>query len=405
VSDRRKRLWSQDDGERAEHDWLAPRVRDPHEGRRRPGGPGQLQPRPAEPAPQKNTSLRTAIVAGLAAALTVATILIVAGVVGNADNEALPLPAAPPVKIQGGGSDDARVAAVYKAVSGSVVSIRSQQAGGVATGTGFVIDTDGTIVTNSHVVGSAKQVEVRFGDRGKRIPGEVTGTDPSSDLAVVRIDPSDVKTLRPLQLADSRNVKVGELTVAIGNPFGLDRTATAGIVSSTGREIQAPNGFSIDKVIQTDAAINPGNSGGPLLNAGGQVIGINSQIATAGAGGNVGVGFAVPSNTVREVVPKLERNGSIARAYLGVSVGENPAGTGAALGEVPAGSPADRAGLQRGDIVTAIDGKAIRIPDDVTGTISRHKPGQTVRVTVLRDGRQVNIKVKLGRRPNRAGTP
>jgi len=345
-------------------------------------------------------------VSGLAGAVTVALILLVTGTVGKGNDGTLPLPAAPPVKTSGkGGSDDARVAAVYKAASRSVVSIRSPQAGGVATGTGFVIDTDGTIVTNSHVVGSAKQVEVRFGDRGKRIEGDVTGTDPSSDLAVVRIDPSDVGKLSPLPLADSRNVRVGELAVAIGNPFGLDRTATAGIISSTGREIQAPNGFSIDKVIQTDAPINPGNSGGPLLNGAGQVIGVNSQIATAGAGGNVGVGFAVPSNTVRQVVPKLRRDGSIARPYLGVSVAENPAGTGAVLGAVPSGSPADRAGLQRGDVIIAIGGKSVRIPDDVTGLVADRKPGQTVRVTVLRDGRKVSVNVKLGIRPARAGTP
>jgi putative serine protease PepD len=325
--------------------------------------------------------------------------------VGQGNDEFPPLPAAPPVKAAAGGGPDVRVAAVYRAASGSVVSVRAAQAGGVATGTGFVIDRDGTIVTNSHVVGSSKHVEVRFGDRGKRIEGTVTGTDPSSDLAVVRIAPSDTGTLHPLALADSRLVKVGELAVAIGNPFGLDRTATAGIISSTGREIQAPNGFSIDSVIQTDAPINPGNSGGPLLNGAGQVIGVNSQIATAGAQGNVGVGFAVPSNTVRQVVPKLRRDGSIARPYLGVSVGENPAGSGAVLGALPAGSPADDAGLRAGDVISRIGGKDVSIPDDVTAAVADHKPGDTVRVTVLRDGRRVTVEVKLGTRPNRAATP
>ena len=226
---------------------------------------------------------------------------------------------------------------------------------------------------------------------------------------MVAIDPSDAGTLRPLALADSSGVKVGELAVAIGNPFGLDRTATAGIVSSTGREIKAPNGFSIDRVIQTDAPINPGNSGGPLLNGAGQVIGVNSQIATAGAGGNVGVGFAVPSNTVRQVVPKLRRDGSIKRAYLGISLSENPAGPGALVASAPSGSPADYAGVRggtsNGDVIVAIGGQEIRTPEDVTAAISDRRPGETVRVTVLRDGRRLNIEVKLGTRPASAATP
>jgi putative serine protease PepD len=407
VTERRKRLWSDDDAEGAAHDWLAPRLRDPHEGRCEQSA-GASAPPPAPPEPDRGSPLRAALAGGLAAAVVVAAILLATGTVGKGEDAPVPLPAAPPVKVTGG-SSDARVAAVYRSASGSVVSVRATQSGGTATGTGFVIDGDGTIVTNSHVVGSAKQVEVRFGDRGKPIKGTVTGTDASSDLAVVHIDPSDARTLRPLTLADSSEVKVGELAVAIGNPFGLDRTATAGIVSSTGREIQAPNGFSIDRVIQTDAPINPGNSGGPLLNGAGQVIGVNSQIATAGAGGNVGVGFAVPSNTVREVVPKLRRDGSIKRAYLGISLAENPAGPGALVASVPQGSPADDAGLRGGvsdgDVIVAIGGKEIRIPDDVTATVSDRRPGETVRVTVLRDGRRVSVEVKLGTRPATASTP
>ena len=407
VTERRKRLWSDDDGEGAAHDWLAPRVRDPHEGRRHRPAAAPGQPSPA-PTPDRGSPLRAALVGGLAAAASVAAILLATGTVGKGEDAPVSLPAAPAVKIGGGGAD-ARVAAVYKGASGSVVSVRAAQSGGTATGTGFVVDREGTIVTNSHVVGSAKRVEVQFGDRGKRIEGTVTGTDPSSDLAVVAINPSDAGTLRPLALADSSHVQVGELAVAIGNPFGLDRTATAGIVSSTGREIQAPNGFSIDRVIQTDAPINPGNSGGPLLNGAGQVIGVNSQIATSGAGGNVGVGFAVPSNTVRQVVPKLRRDGSIKRAYLGIRLGENPAGPGALVASAPPGSPADDAGLRGGtsggDVIVAIGGREIRTPGDVTAAISDRRPGETVRVTVLRDGRRLNVEVKLGTRPARAATP
>ena len=205
--------------------------------------------------------------------------------------------------------------AVYASASPAVVSIRA----GSATGTGFLIDRDGRVVTNAHVVEGNDRVEVRFGADSDSIEGQVRGTDPSSDLAVVEIDPGKVPAgVTPLRLADSRDVQVGDVAIAIGNPFGLDRTATEGIVSGVGREIQAPNGFSIDSVIQTDAPINPGNSGGPLLDESGRVIGVNSQIETGGSQGNVGIGFAVPSNTVREVVPALTRGEQIERAYLGV---------------------------------------------------------------------------------------
>ena len=181
------------------------------------------------------------------------------------------------------------------------------------------MDRSGTIATNAHVVGSADDATVRFGENGERIPARVLGRDPSSDLAVLRIDPDRAGNPAPLALADSDSVRVGDSVVAVGNPFGLDRTATAGIVSALGREIQAPNGFQIDDVIQTDAAINPGNSGGPLVDARGRVIGVNSQIASSGGGGNVGVGFAVPSNEVRDVIPRLARGQSIERAWIGVS--------------------------------------------------------------------------------------
>ena len=219
-----------------------------------------------------------------------------------------------------------RAGAVYAAASPAVVSIKT----GSGAGTGFLVD-DGTIVTNAHVVSTSDQVEVRFGTETNSIDGTVRGTDPSSDLAVVRIDPQDAPNgVKPLRLADSRNVRVGDVAIAIGNPFGLDRTATEGIVSGTGRQIQAPNGFSIDAVIQTDAPINPGNSGGPLLDDSGRVIGVNSQIETAGSQGNVGIGFAVPSNAVRQVVPVLSRGGTVKRAYLGLTSG--PASSSSASG-------------------------------------------------------------------------
>jgi putative serine protease PepD len=188
--------------------------------------------------------------------------------------------------------------------------------------------------------------------------------------------------------------------VAIGYPLGLDRTATAGIVSGLGREIQAPNGFSIDKVIQTDAPINPGNSGGPLLNAKGQVIGVNSQIATAGGGnGSVGIGFAVPANTVENVLPQLEKGAAPEHAYLGLQTTDAPNG-GAQIAEATAGGPAERAGLRAGDVVVEVDGEEVQSPDDVASAINDDKPGDKVDVKVQRGGSEQTISVTLGQRPD-----
>jgi putative serine protease PepD len=206
--------------------------------------------------------------------------------------------------------------------------------------------------------------------------------------------------VRPLALADSDKVVVGDPAIAIGNPFGLDRTATEGIVSALERQITAPNGFGIDDAIQTDAPINPGNSGGPLLNAAGQVIGINSQILTGGSGnGNVGVGFAVPSNTVRDVVPRLQRGEKISRPYLGLSTG--PSTAGAAVVQAVPGGPAARAGLRAGDVVTKLDGGRISDPADVAAAIADRKPGDRVDIEVRRNGQSVQLDVELGTRPAR----
>ena len=180
-----------------------------------------------------------------------------------------------------------------------------------------MIDKNGYILTNAHVVDGATKITVSFGDK-ETVPAQVVGKDVSDDLALLKVNPSGLN-LKPLALGDSRSVQVGDPTIAIGNPFGLDRTLTTGVVSALQRQIQAPNGFAIDNVIQTDAAINPGNSGGPLLDAAGRVIGINSQIATGGNGdGNVGIGFAVPINTAKKVLPQLQK-GNVERAYLGIT--------------------------------------------------------------------------------------
>jgi S1-C subfamily serine protease len=360
----------------------------------------------ADAVPRPPAHRRRPRPARLVAAAGAATVVIAAGafgagalIAGDEGNGSLPAASTQVPRLS---ADQTRAGAVYAAASPAVVSIRA----GSGSGTGFLIDGDGHVVTNAHVVGSNDRVEVRFGADGRTIPGEVRGTDQSSDLAIVEIDPGAAPAgARPLRLADSGDVDVGDLAIAIGNPFGLDRTATEGIVSGVGREIQAPNGFSIDSVIQTDAPINPGNSGGPLLDAAGHVIGVNSQIETAGAGGNVGIGFAVPSNTVHKVAPALIRGENVKRAYLGLATAPASSGngSGAQVQSVVSGGPAERAGIHTGDVITSIDGRPIGKPADVTQAISDDRPGKVVSVEVQRDGSMVTVRATLGTRP--ASTP
>ena len=313
--------------------------------------------------------------------------------------------------VKGGDVAETRINKIYAAVNEGVVSVQVSQGAGAASGTGFVVSGDGTIVTNAHVVSSADEVQVRFKDDGKLVEAKVAGSDPSSDLAVLRVDPSDVDKLKVLPIADSDKVEVGDVAIAVGFPLGLDKTATSGIISGLGREIEAPNGFSIDEVIQTDAPINPGNSGGPLLDARGRVIGVNSQIATAGSQGNVGIGFAVPSNTVREIVPQLKRGARIERPYLGVSTGAAIGRRGAVVREVRPGGPAAKAGLRPstaadgsgGDVIVSVAGRRVVGPDDVAAAIDGRRPGDEVEVEVTRDGKKRTVKVELGERPTRVG--
>ncbi|MGH2973994.1 MAG: S1C family serine protease [Solirubrobacterales bacterium] len=297
--------------------------------------------------------------------------------------------------------------------------------GGVATGSGFVIDTEGHILTNNHVVDGATKIEVKLGSSETSRTAEVVGTDPASDLALLKVDaPAD--QLHPLALGDSSKVRVGDPVVAIGNPFGLDRTVTSGIVSALQRQIQAPNGFSISHVIQTDAAINPGNSGGPLIDAAGNVIGINSQIETGGgSSGNVGIGFAIPINTAREVTDEIEKNGKVEHAYLGINGGtitsaladavNLPVSKGVLVAEVVKGGPADKAGLEGGsteatieganfklggDIITEANGKSIDSMEEVIEAVDAAKPGDKMELTILRHGETKEIDVTLGNRPD-----
>jgi S1-C subfamily serine protease len=295
---------------------------------------------------------------------------------------------------------------------------------GAATGSGFVMDREGYVITNAHVVEGADSVRVRFGDEAFE-DARVVGADPSSDLALLRIEDPDEDQLRPLELGDSKRVEVGDPTVAVGNPFGLSRTVTTGIVSALQRQIEAPNSFPIDNVIQTDAAVNPGNSGGPLLDGAGRVIGVNSQIATGGSNGSVGIAFAVPIDTVKEVVPQLKRAGKVERAFLGVTtapVGELaeaaklPAREGALVQDVQPDGPADDAGLRAGrsqsdtgivlggDLIVRVAGRPVSEPDDLAAAIGGRRPGDEVDIEFFRGRDRKTVRAELGRRPD-AGSP
>ena len=352
-------------------------------------------------APPRTIRLKTvAAVAVVAAAIAGGAFA--AGALLHDDPKVAPLPAVSGKPVAPDKGKLSPAGKIYAQASPAVVSIRTD----AGSGTGFLIKRDGTLVTNAHVVGNADRVVVKFGPDGRSIDGEVKGSDPSSDLAVVKIDSGSApRNAKPLQFADSRQVQVGDTAIAIGNPFGLDRTATEGIVSGIGRSITAPNGFSIDEVIQTDAPINPGNSGGPLLDDTGRVMGVNSQIATAGnSQGNVGIGFAVPSNTVREVVPRLERGDTIARPYLGVETSDptDPnAPSGAEVKTVTPGGPAETAGIDPGDVITEIDGQAVNGSDDVSRIVNTKEPGDDIKIRVDRTGQDVTLDVKLQNRPAR----
>ncbi|HEX2360036.1 MAG TPA: trypsin-like peptidase domain-containing protein [Solirubrobacterales bacterium] len=354
----------------------------------------------------------------------VGLVAVEAGWVGDEDGSSAPTAAAAPltepVSDQNGGSG-LTVNEIYERDSKGVAFIHAEQPTGAATGSGFVIDDDGHILTNAHVVENAEKIEVEFGDDGNTRTADLVGMDPSSDVALLHVDEND--DLTPLQLGDSSKVEVGDPVVAIGNPFGLDRTVTTGIVSAKQRQIQAPNGFSISDVIQTDAAVNPGNSGGPLLDSTGRVIGINSQIASD-SGGNDGVAFAVPIATAKDVADQLLADGSVSRAYLGVTGGEITSAVAEALNlsvdrgvvveQAFEGGPAADAGIEGasgqatvqgqtvpvgGDIITKIDGKDVAGMEDVISTVNAAQPGDELTLTVIRDGNERDMTVTLGERP------
>ena len=267
-----------------------------------------------------------------------------------------------------------------------------------AQGSGFVYDTTGHVITNAHVVDGAQSAKVRFAD-GKTYDATVVGVDASTDLAVLKVE-APSSALHPLELADSSQAAVGDVVVAIGSPFGLENSVTTGIVSALGRSMKAPNGYTITGSIQTDAAINHGNSGGPLLDLDGKVVGVNAQIESE-SGGNDGVGFAIPSSTVKSIVTQILEDGSVQHAYLGVSVTAAADGTaGAQLAEVRSGTPAAEAGLQAGDVLTAVDGDAVSSAAALQSAIDARKPGDRVILDYLRDGAHRTVTVTLGTRPS-----
>ena len=391
-----------------------------------------------------SSSVGAAVIGGLIV-VVFGTIAIAAGWIHSSGSDTTtaalaPAPVPQPASQQtsGGGLT---VNEIYKQDSPGVAFIQAQQkpqspsllnpfggGGGTASGSGFVIDHEGHVLTNAHVVEGATHIQVTLGnsDTSQPVNAEVVGKDPSTDVALLKVNvPAD--ELHPLALGNSADTQVGNPVVAIGNPFGLDRTVTSGIVSALQRQIKAPNGFTIDNVIQTDAAINPGNSGGPLIDANGQVIGITSQIESPNGGGNVGVGFAVPINTVRQVdLPQLLQNGTVEHAYLGISgtdltpqiakVLNLSVDQGALVQSVTPDGPAARAGVKGGsgnatmtvdgqqiraggDVITAIDGKPVRTMTDVIEAIGSKQPGDTVELSLVNGSQKRTVTVTLSDRP------
>jgi putative serine protease PepD len=317
------------------------------------------------------------------------------------------------------GSKGLTINELYKMTDPGVVDITTSgiQSSGVfgfgqqptqGEGAGVVFDNKGNIVTDYHVIQGASSVKVNFPD-GNSANASVVGSDPGADVAVIHVNvPSS--WLHPLSFADSSAVQVGDSVIAIGSPFSLPNTVTAGIVSAVGRTISAPNQFTIPNAIQTDASINPGNSGGPLINAAGQVIGLNDQIDTnnqngQGQGSSSGIGFATPSNSDARIAKQIISTGKAQNAYVGVSLNSRVQG-GAAISTtsqssqpIVPGGPADKAGLQPGDLITAVNGKRITSVNDFVATIANYSPGDTVTLTIKRGGQTKNVKLTLGAQP------
>jgi S1-C subfamily serine protease len=386
----------------------------------------------------RNSNVISGLVGG-GVAVVIGAILIATGVIDNGKTTKTVVQQSPITQpASDTKSSGLTVSDIYKKVSPGVAFIQAdvvesssspfgfpQQQRGTATGSGFVLDKQGYILTNAHVVNGASGIQVHFG-QGAPVSAKLIGKDLSTDLALIKVDPSKTK-LDPIPLGDSSKLKVGDPAVAIGNPFGFDDTVTTGIISALQRQINAPNGFSIDNVIQTDAAINPGNSGGPLLNAAGEVVGINSQIATGGSssGGSVGIGFAIPINTAKSVIPQLKSSGKVEHAYIGVTTAaitpqaandlNLPTNRGALVQDVVKGGPADKAGIRAGhtqtnadgglvaggDLITKVGGRVINKPDDIAASIADKKPGDKIQISFYRGKTLKSVTVTLGTRPSK----
>jgi putative serine protease PepD len=339
---------------------------------------------------------------GAASVGLVVGVLAIAGVLGGTDRVIREVPRDTSTPVSQPRAATGSVADIYARIAPGVALVEADAGGGSGgTGSGFLIDGQGHVVTNEHVVEAGRRFTVRFGEEGDAIPAKVVGEDRSTDLAVLEVDPGKIPAeTRPLEMASSSNLRPGDVAIAIGSPFRLSGTVTTGIISALDRSIESPNGFPIDGVLQTDAAINPGNSGGPLLDAQGRVIGVNSQIAASAAQQNSGVGFAVPVDTVKGVVPKLIAGQEIKRAYLGVSSVNSSGEKGAVVGSIAPGGPAADSALHVGDRIVKVADRPVNDQDDLSAAVLQHKPGETVHLTVVRGGDERTIDVRLGTRPD-----
>ncbi len=328
--------------------------------------------------------------------------------------------------------DEKNNIAVYEKVADGVVNITSiaiqldfffTPFPTQGSGSGSIIDSKGHILTNHHVVANSQRLEVTLAD-GSKWPAKLVGSDPDNDLAVIKINAPKEK-LKVIPMGDSKNLRIGQKVLAIGNPFGLERTLTTGVISSLGRTIRSEDGYLIEDVIQTDAAINPGNSGGPLLNSNGEIIGINSAIISP-SGGSVGIGFAIPVNTAKRVIPELIAKGYVSYPWIGATIQslipeiakylKLKIERGAMIAEVVEGGPADKAGIRGGnqriqvgnmivivggDIVVKVNQHEVKTHDDLIRYIREKRPGDSIILKVYRKGNFIDVKVTLGERPRR----
>lgn len=389
---------------------------------------------PLEEPPEPKQSLRTTILTSVISAF-ISGLLVLGGLLGyqaltpEKESSRLSLPINRPASSVNQDQGLLTPEDIYERFGPSVVSVRAaitsygndffgfpQSRSGYSDGSGFIVDESGYIVTNAHVVDNATAVTVSLADKTK-LEAKIVGIDTSSDLALLKVEPKTKLTV--IDLADSSKVKVGDAVYAIGNPFGLPRTMTSGIVSALDRQISSPNGFTIRNVIQTDAAINPGNSGGPLIDAYGRVIGVNAQIQSQ-VEQSAGIGFAIPSNTVTSVVKQLKAKGRATHAWIGIQGGDiTPEfareqklsiSSGVVISAILSDSPAERAGLRSakqgasnnveiGDVIVKVDDEKIGSMEDLLGVVERYAPGDKVSVVILREGKETTISITLGERP------